>query len=80
MANLANIRDNMGWLADRIALDRHTTYIIVGDSGIIHDIAFDLLPSKAKINRVHEEDGVEEGYFHIASRLKFSLSGLYWKS
>ena len=69
MANLANIRDSKGWLANRIVLDRHATYLIIGDFGTIHGLSFDLPPSEAQINRAYEEDGVEEGHFHVASLL-----------
>ena len=33
MANLTNIKDNRGWLANRIAIDCHAIYMIFGDSG-----------------------------------------------
>ena len=64
MANLANIKDNKGGLDDRIVVDRHGTYTVVGESRTIHGLSFDFSPLRARISWVHEEDGVEEGYYH----------------
>ena len=83
MANLANIRVEKGWLADKIALNRHATYMLVGDFGNIHGLHFDLPTFRAQINRMHEENGVEKGYFHVASLaygLKVLLLGFTWSS
>ena len=44
MAQLADVKDKIGWLANRIFLDRHATYMVVGESGVIHNLAFDLPP------------------------------------
>ena len=69
MASLGDIWDEAGWLADRISLNQYTTYLAMGKSGTIHGLAFELPPSEAHISWTCEVDGVEEGYFHLASLL-----------
>ena len=44
MAHLAYVRDEVSWLADRILLDLYATFMVVGESGVIHNLAFDLPP------------------------------------
>ena len=66
MANLANIRDSDGQLANRIALDYHATHLIVGNSGTIHGLLFDLPSSGAQISKVRKENDMREDYFHVS--------------
>ena len=78
MANLANIRDNKGWLTKRVVFDRYDTHASVGDFGDMYGFVFDLSSLGAQISRVHKENEVKECYFHIvslASGLRFPLLG-----
>ena len=78
MAHLVGVRDEVGWPVDRIPLDRHVTFTVVGEFGVIHGLAFDLLPFKAQISWTYEANNMEEGCFHIASltsRLRYPFPG-----
>ena len=53
-------------------------FFAVGESGIIHGLAFELLPPEAYISWTFEVNNLEKGCFHLAflsCGLKFPLSG-----
>ena len=78
MASLASVWDEASWLADKIRLNQYTTSLAVGESGVIHGLAFELLSPEARISWTRKARGVEKGCFYmasLASDLRLPLSG-----